>query len=90
MKLIASLLVILSIQSFLFAQKKSNTSIDLKYMNKSIAPSEDFFLFCNGEWVKNTEIPPSESRWGSFNELDKTNKEKLAHELKPLARRLQK
>ncbi len=87
MKLIASLLIIISVQSFLFAQKKTTSSIDLKYMNKSIAPSKDFFLFCNGEWVKNTEIPASESRWGSFNELDKTNKEKLKAILKKCAKK---
>ena len=62
--------------------RKVNMSIDLSYMDKSIKPANDFFLFSNGEWVKNNPVPPSESRWGSFNELDKNNKEKLTRILK--------
>lgn len=63
------------------AQKAKGT-IDLSYMDKSVKPTEDFFMFSNGEWVKNNPVPPSESRWGSFNELDKSNKEKLTRILK--------
>lgn len=48
-----------------------------EYIDKSVHPQDDFFLFCNGTWVKNNPVPPSESRWGSFNELDKANQDKL-------------
>ncbi|MEJ6589820.1 MAG: M13 family metallopeptidase [Crocinitomicaceae bacterium] len=54
-----------------------SATVDLSYMNKNIKPTEDFFMFSNGTWVDNNEIPASESRWGSFNELDKANKIKL-------------
>jgi len=85
MKLILTLSFILLIQLSFFSQK--NTSIDIEYMDKSISASEDFFMFCNGKWVENTEIPASESRWGSFNELDKSNKEKLTAILKEATRK---
>lgn len=62
--------------------RKAMSSIDLSYMDKSIKPTDDFFMFSNGEWVKNNPVPPSESRWGSFNELDKNNKEKLTRILR--------
>lgn len=52
-------------------------TIDLDYMNNSIRPQDDFFKFSNGTWITNNPVPASESRWGSFNELDKANKEKL-------------
>jgi len=52
-------------------------TIDLNYMDRNIKPSEDFFLFSNGTWVANNPVPPSESRWGSFNELELNNKIKL-------------
>jgi len=52
-------------------------SIDLSYLDKSIRPQEDFFQYSNGTWIKNNPVPPSESRWGSFNELEKNNKIKL-------------
>ena len=57
------------------ARNYSTVSLDL--MDRSVGPQEDFFAFCNGTWVKNTQIPPTESRWGSFNELEKSNNEKL-------------
>jgi putative endopeptidase len=49
----------------------------MDYLDRTIQPEDDFFLFANGNWIKNNEIPPSESRWGSFNELDQENKKKL-------------
>ena len=59
--------------------KSSNNlqSIDVAYLNKSIKPQDDFFMFSNGTWVVNNPVPPSESRWGSFNELELNNKKKL-------------
>src|SRR3954469_1095373 len=53
------------------------TTIDEAYMNKSIRPQDDFFLFANGTWCVNNPVPASESRWGSFNELDQRNKRML-------------
>lgn len=52
-------------------------TIDLDYMDASIRPQDDFFMFSNGTWTKNNPVPASESRWGSFNELDQANKIKL-------------
>ncbi|MEX1191050.1 MAG: M13 family metallopeptidase [Brumimicrobium sp.] len=52
-------------------------SIETEYLDKSVKPQDDFFQFANGTWVKNHPVPASESRWGSFNELDKANKVKL-------------
>jgi putative endopeptidase len=51
--------------------------IDMAYMDKTVRPQDDFFMFCNGTWVKNNPVPETESRWGSFNELEQSNKEKL-------------
>ena len=59
---------------FSWAQK---STIDVSYMDQNETATDDFFMFANGTWVANNEIPPSESRWGSFNELDKANKIKL-------------
>ncbi|MEY3968630.1 MAG: hypothetical protein RL137_1536, partial [Bacteroidota bacterium] len=52
-------------------------TIDLKALDTTISPADDFFLFANGTWIANTEIPASESRWGSFNELEQANNQKL-------------
>tara|TARA_Y100000590_G_scaffold283616_1_gene319099 strand:+ start:1140 stop:3011 length:1872 start_codon:yes stop_codon:yes gene_type:complete len=39
--------------------------------------NKDFYNFVNQEWLDNNEIPKGYSRWGTFNEIDKENKDKL-------------
>ena len=51
--------------------------IDDVNFNKNVRPQDDFFEYANGTWLKNTPIPPSESRWGSFNELNEFNQKAL-------------
>lgn len=67
-----------------------NQTIDLDYLDRSIRPQDDFFQFSNGTWVKNNPVPPSESRWGSFNELDEANKKKLTSILEEFAKQTDK
>ena len=43
--------------------------IDPANMNLSIKPGDNFYLYANGTWVKNTPIPGSKTRWGSFDAL---------------------
>lgn len=54
------------------AQEKG-IGINVKNIDTQVDPCEDFFMYANGGWLKNNPIPPSESRWGSFNELDNKN-----------------
>lgn len=44
-------------------------AIVLNNMDTTVNPADDFFHFVNGNWVKKTEIPGDQGRWGSFNEL---------------------
>ena len=57
-------------------------TVDEANLDINVSPREDFFEFANGTWCKENPVPDSESRWGSFNELDKANKEKLTEILK--------
>ena len=43
--------------------------LDLSAMDTSVRPGDDFFAYANGNWVKRTEIPPDQGRWGSFTML---------------------
>jgi len=43
--------------------------VDTTSFDRSVRPQDDFFLFVNGTWVKQTEIPADRSSWGSFVEL---------------------
>jgi len=61
-------------------KEESNTklsTIDKGSMSANVDPRKDFFLFSNENWIRSNPIPPSESRWGSFNELEQSNKKKL-------------
>ena len=43
----------------------SASGINLAAMDKGVKPGDDFFLYANGSWMKNTEIPADRSRIGS-------------------------
>ena len=51
--------------------------LDASSRDSSVKPGDDFFLFANGSWIKQTEIPPEYSRWGAFNELIERNNDAL-------------
>ena len=51
--------------------------IDQSNFDTSVKPSDDFFLYANGGWIKRTEIPPDQTRWGSFNILIEQNNDAL-------------
>ncbi len=51
--------------------------IDTSNFDTSVKPTDDFFRFVNGNWLKNNPIPEDESRWGSFSMLRVEVEEKL-------------
>lgn len=58
-------------------ETKKGIGIEISNIDSSAKPTDDFYQFVNGNWVKNNPIPESESRWGSFNELYEKNMAKL-------------
>ncbi len=75
--------VLLSLCFTSFAQSKG---FDTKRMDTSADACNDFFQFANGTWLKTTEIPASESRWGSFNILADNNNTMLKAVLETAAK----
>jgi putative endopeptidase len=43
--------------------------LDVAGMDKSVNPADDFFRYCNGEWLKKTAIPSDRSSYGIFDIL---------------------
>lgn len=39
-------------------------------MDRSVAPGDNFYLFANGTWARNTPIPADKSNYGMFTMLD--------------------
>ncbi len=46
--------------------KKSDWGFDVRDMDRTVQPKDDFYHYANGGWLKKNPIPPHESRWGSF------------------------
>lgn len=60
--------------------ESSKPLLDPANIDAQVKPGDNFFLYANGTWLKNNPIPSSETRWGSFNELQENNYKAL-HEL---------
>lgn len=69
-RFIIGLFVLLTVSMPISAQNKG---FDISRMDDSVEACTDFFQYSNGSWLKTTEIPASESRWGTFNILGESN-----------------
>lgn len=49
--------------------------IILENMDTSVSPKNDFYNYVNGSWMKNTQIPDDETRWGGFTQLRKDTRQ---------------
>lgn len=53
--------------------------IILANMDTLVSPKDDFYNYVNGTWMKNTQIPDDQTRWGGFSILRKdTDKDVLS------------
>lgn len=48
---------------------ESVPAIDLTALDTTIKPSEDFYKYVNGNWIKNHPLPAGYARFGSFDQL---------------------
>jgi putative endopeptidase len=52
---------------------KTTPGFDLTAIDKKANPCEDFYQYACGTWLKNNPIPPDQSSWGRFSELNERN-----------------
>ncbi|HEX8250801.1 MAG TPA: M13 family metallopeptidase [Pyrinomonadaceae bacterium] len=79
-----ALTILFSVCAMTFAQ--SSRGFDTSRMDTSVEACTDFFQYANGTWLKNTEIPASQSRWGTFNILSDNNNTLLREVLESAAK----
>src|SRR5581483_2211722 len=56
------------------------SGLDLKAIDKSVDPCQDFYKYACGTWMKNNPIPPDQATWSRFSELHERNQQVL-HEI---------
>ena len=49
---------------------------DTAGMDRSVQPGDNFYMFSNGTWARNTPIPADKSNYGMFTRLDDLSKER--------------
>jgi predicted metalloendopeptidase len=64
----------------LLASSVCLASVDPKNLDPTTKPSEDFYQYANGGWLKANPIPADQSSWGSFDEVQDRN-EKILHDI---------
>ncbi len=69
--------IVCSFWTLTLAQSKA---FDTSRMDTSVDACDDFFGYANGTWLRNTQIPPAFSRWGTFNILADNN-QIILHEI---------
>lgn len=70
-------IIIIAIFGFINLQCSSDNNdghgFDLKGMDTTANPAQNFYQYAVGNWVKNNPIPDEYSRWGSFSILTENN-----------------
>jgi putative endopeptidase len=51
------------------APKQDSHGISVANMDRSVKPGDNFYLYCNGDWIKRTELPPDRARLSVFSAL---------------------
>ncbi len=54
-----------------------NWGFDLKNLDTSIRPTDDFFHYAVGGWLKKNPLPATEASWGIFSVLRQDNRKRL-------------
>ena len=51
------------------APKQDTHGISVANMDRSVKPGDNFYVYCNGDWIKRTELPPDRARLSVFSAL---------------------
>src|SRR5260221_14196078 len=55
-------------------------ALHAEWMDKGVDPLQDFYLYANGQFLRDNPVPPAYSSWGQFQILDQKNQD-FIHEL---------
>lgn len=58
-------------------QQQQTSGLNLQDFDRSVRPQDDLFMFVNGTWYDNVEIPSDRPRFGAFDLLAQENERRL-------------
>lgn len=65
--------------------KALSSGIDFANFDKSVRPQDDFYLYVNGTWIKNTVIPSDRTSAGAFYDLREKSRDDVKAIIEELA-----
>ena len=68
------------------APSQESHTIAVADLDPSVKPGDDFFRYCNGAWIKRTEIPPDRSGLSVFSALDDISQKRTAALIEEIAK----
>ena len=66
--------------------KPQTHGINVANMDRSVKPGDNFWLYCNGDWMKRTEIPPDRAGLSVFSMLDNIANKNTADLIEEIAK----
>lgn len=84
--IILSCLLIIGFFAWKEDKKPAKKFIETSYMDSSVKPGDNFFLFVNGRWLKKVVIPATETSAGSFLDIYNRTKDHLRSILDSVSR----
>jgi predicted metalloendopeptidase len=68
------------------ARSSLGSGIDLRYVDPSVRPQDDFYRAVNGNWLDTFEMPVDKARYGSFDKLREDTESQLRAIIEDLAK----
>ena len=68
------------------ASKPETHGINVVNMDRSLMPGDNWYLYCNGGWIKRTELPPDRARIGVFTALTDLSDKRTAALIEEIAK----
>ena len=79
--------IVMLVAAPMVAGAQSKSGIEMKNLDKTVRPADDFYQFATGGWQKLNPLPAAYSRFGSFDQLQEDNNKRINNILTSLQKK---